>query len=163
MILMKEKTKTIIHDIFEVGIFIKFLDGCIQVIAGIILLFISPTLINETLGKLFTYELMEDPHDFIATHILSFSSGLSISTLIFMAIYLLLNGLIKIGLVISIWQKKLWAYTLGGVILYLFLVYEIYLYFRTYSPFLLFFIIVDAVIISLLRFDYLRLKKKTQK
>lgn len=48
------------------------------------------------------HELAQDPHDFIARHLLHSASQLSRSTTLFGAIYLLSHGLAKVVLVIAV-------------------------------------------------------------
>jgi uncharacterized membrane protein len=156
---MKTKIKDILHDVFEAGILVKFIDGVIQIIGAIFLFFIGPKMINTLLLKLFAEELVENPNNFIINHLLSFSAGISQGAQIIFAIYLFANGLVKVGLVLAIWKHKPWAYPLCGVVLSLFVLYEFYLFVHTLSFFLFSLMIIDIIILALLRFDYLRLKR----
>ena len=62
--------KTIVDKIFAVGIFIKAFDGLIEVVGGASLLFLTPSRLKEWAWLIFVPELKEDPHDFVATHVL---------------------------------------------------------------------------------------------
>jgi len=56
--------------VFEIGIIAKGLNGVAELIGGLLLLFVSPTRLQHLAGALTQGELSEDPHDFIATHLL---------------------------------------------------------------------------------------------
>jgi uncharacterized membrane protein len=71
-------------------------------------------------------ELSEDPHDFIATHLLHTAAGLTGSAVLFGAVYLLTHGLVKVVLVVALLFNKLWAYPAMIVVLLLFIGYQLY-------------------------------------
>src|SRR5216684_667209 len=50
----------------------------------------------------------EDPHDFLATHLLHAAGSLTGSSLQFGAAYLLLHGVVKIVLVSALLRDKIW-------------------------------------------------------
>jgi uncharacterized membrane protein len=51
---------------FKIGLALKGLDGVLEVIGGILLLFLSPHAIEHIVRTLTAHELREDPHDLIA-------------------------------------------------------------------------------------------------
>src|SRR5207249_11285680 len=81
---------------FEVGITLKGLDGVLEVVGGLLLLVVSPATINQLVRSLTQHELAQDPHDFIATHLLNATSGLTGSSVRFPALYLPSHALVKI-------------------------------------------------------------------
>jgi len=95
---------------FEVGITLKGLDGVLEVVGGLLLLVVSPATIDQLTRTVTQHELSEDPHDFIATHLLNAANGLTGSSVRFGAIYLLLHGVVKIVLVAALLRNQLWAY-----------------------------------------------------
>ena len=103
------REKAILHDLFKASILIKVVLGIVEAIVGIVFFFLTPALITKAITAFFAYELSEDPTDFIATHLMSLSQGLLLSGTLFIAFYLLVHGLIKIGLVAALWKQKLWA------------------------------------------------------
>src|SRR5213082_1627973 len=86
----------------EVGITLKGLDGVLEVVGGALLLAVSPATINQLVRSLTQHELSQDPHDFIATHLLNAASGLTKSAVLFGSLYLLSHGAIKIVLVAAL-------------------------------------------------------------
>jgi uncharacterized membrane protein len=112
--------------LFEIGIIAKGLNGLVEVIGGLLLLFVSPASVHSLAFRLTQEELSEDPHDFIATHLLHSAYGVTGGAVLFGALYLLSHGAIKIFLVVSLLRNKLWAYPLTIVVLSAFVVYQLY-------------------------------------
>ena len=44
---MKEKAAKLIHEVFDTGIFLKGLNGVLEIIGGVMLIFIHPKTINN--------------------------------------------------------------------------------------------------------------------
>ena len=63
--------------VFEIGIIAKGLNGAVELLGGLLLLFVSPAWIHQLAISVTRVELSEDPHDFIATHLLHTTSGLT--------------------------------------------------------------------------------------
>lgn len=117
---------------FLVGIILKGLDGLLEVLGGLLLLLVSPATIADVARALTQHELSEDPHDFLATHLLHATGTLTGSALTFGAVYLLTHGLVKIVLVAALLRNQLWAYPALIVFLIVFIVYQLYR--MTYAP-----------------------------
>ncbi len=156
--MLKNKKEKILHDVFVIGITIKGIDGLLELIGGVILVFIKSDSISKMIQTLFQHEIAQDPTDFIANYFIQSAQNLSLNTISFAAIYLIIHGSIKIGLFAGLWYKKLWAYPLAGIIMSLFVTYQLMRFFNTHSLFLLFLTIIDILVIVLLRFEYKRLK-----
>lgn len=150
--------KEFLHDIFLIGIFIKGIDGILELIAGIILLITKSNFISNFVQRIFQHELFEDPKDLIANYFVQTSTNISVSLLLFVAIYLIIHGIIKIGIFLGLWYKQAWAYPIAAIVLSLFVIYQSIRLFSNHSIILLFLILVDISIIILLRFEYKRVK-----
>jgi uncharacterized membrane protein len=111
---------------FEVTVAIKGLDGILEVLGGLALLFVSPRSINHIVRALTAHELAQDPSDFFARHLLHSASQLSPSTTLYGAIYLLAHGVAKVVLVTLVLRNKLWAYPWMMALLLAFIVYQLY-------------------------------------
>jgi uncharacterized membrane protein len=111
---------------FKIGLVLKGLDGILEVIGGIVLLFLSPQAIQHLARTLTAHELSQDPHDLIALHILHTTAHLTTSTTLFGAIYLLSHGSAKIVLVVLVLRDKLWAYPWLIGLLLAFIAYQLY-------------------------------------
>lgn len=123
---MAAERKTLLDRSFEVGIILKGLDGVLEAIGGLLLVFLSPATINRIAVSLTQQELSQDPHDFIANHVLKTAHGLTGSSLAFGAAFLLSHGVVKIALVAALLKNQLWAYPWMLVFLVAFIVYQAY-------------------------------------
>ncbi|WP_285116474.1 DUF2127 domain-containing protein [Leifsonia sp. fls2-241-R2A-40a] len=107
---MSTKSHSLLDRTFFVSLVLKGLDGVLELLAGVALLFISPDKIAAVTRALTLHELHEDPHDPIANALVRYTSSLSVSATLFGAIYLLAHGVVKVILVLAVLRGKLWAY-----------------------------------------------------
>ncbi len=126
------KRKDLLDQTFVVGIVLKGLDGVLEVVGGLLLFIVTPATIDRVTRALTQHELSEDPHDFIATHLLHAATDLSGSSLQFGAAYLLSHGAIKIVLVAALLRNKRWAYPWMIAFLLAFIAYQAYR--MTFAP-----------------------------
>lgn len=157
---MSNPKKYILHILFLIGIIIKCINGILELIGGFVLIFTKSNFIANIVQAIFQHELVQDPTDFIANYFIQASQHLSVSVLLFLAVYLIIHGIVKIGLFLGLWYEKLWAYPLAAVVLSLLIIYQSIRIFAYHSLVLLFLTLLDVVILVLLRFEYRRLKIK---
>ena len=139
------------------------LKGCLAVaetVGGFLFLLLSKNFITNFVSGITADELSEDANDYIAQHLLSAANQLSLSSQHFLALYLLLHGLLKIALVIGLLKNKLWAYPASLIIFSLFVAYQIYRYSFTHAVGLLLLTLLDIIIIALVWHEYNYLKRK---
>ena len=117
---------------FRITITLKGLDGLLEVIGGMVLLFVSPHSINQLVKWATAHELAQDPNDFVSRHLLHSASQLSPSTTLYGALYLLIHGASKVVLVVFVLRNKLWAYPWMIGLLLVFIAYQLYR--MTYKP-----------------------------
>jgi uncharacterized membrane protein len=117
---------TALDTTFKVGLFLKAADGVLEIVAGTLLLFLSPSTLDRIAHGLTAHELSEDPHDRLAHYILHTTGHLSSGTTLFGAIYLLSHGISKVVLVVLVLREKLWAYPWLIVLLGAFIAYQLY-------------------------------------
>jgi uncharacterized membrane protein len=153
------KKDKIWHNIFIIGIAIKGIDGVLELIGGILLLFVKSDLLANIVRELFRHELAQDPTDLIANYLIHESQYITPNFLSFASLYLIIHGFIKISIAAGLWAKKLWAYNLAGFALALFVLYQTARFINTLSVVLLFLTLIDAIILILLRLEYNRAKK----
>lgn len=148
-----------IHQIFAVSVALKGLHALIEVIGGVALYLTSTETIIGWINHLSQGELTEDPHDWIASHVVRFGQGFSVGEHHFYAFYLLSHGLIKGVLVLGLLREKLWAYPASIAIFSLFILYQLYRYSFTHDPGLIFLSIFDAFVIVLAIHEYRLLRR----
>jgi uncharacterized membrane protein len=147
--------------LFKVAIAIKGLDGLGQLVLGIVLIFIPPTLITGLANEVVTRDLLGDPGGTLSTHLQTaahdFADG---SSRTFAIGYLLLHAVIKLGLVAALLRKVLPLYPVAAVVLAAFVVYEIVRAVHTHSIALPIFAAIDVVIIVLVIREYVQLRRE---
>jgi uncharacterized membrane protein len=157
---MENNQKSLVHKTFEVGILLKGINGVLETIGGILLLFIHPQTINHMVATITENELSQDPHDLIANFLVKSAHDLSVGGQIFGALFLLSHGIIKLFLIIALYKRKLWAYPLAMIIFGLFIVYQMYRYFLSPSYWMIILSILDVFIIVLTYLEYKNLKSR---
>jgi len=142
--------------IFEIGIIAKGLNGVAEVVGGLLLLFVTPMRIRHLAGAVTQGELSEDPHDFVATHLLHTANGLTGAAVLFGAMYLLTHGLVKVVLVVALLLNKLWAYPWMIGVLLLFIAYQLYRIALQPTAGLVALTVFDGLIVALTWREYAR-------
>lgn len=143
-----------IRQIFEASILLKGAHALIECVGGLLLLVVSTQAIARLVGRLTQEELIEDPHDLIATRLLGWAQHFSVGTKMFYAVYLLAHGAVKLFLVIGLLRGKLWAYPASLIVLGLFIAYQLYRYAYTGSIGLIVLTVFDAFVMLLIWHEY---------
>lgn len=143
-----------IHQVFELSLFLKGAHALIECLGGVALALVSTDTIVSLVGALTQEELLEDPKDFLASHLLQFATQFSVSSQHFYAFYLLSHGLVKIALVVGLLRNRLWAYPASLVVMSLFIVYQLYRYSYTHSAALIVLSVFDVIVIGLIWHEY---------
>lgn len=141
--------KTLLDKTYELGLLIKGVDGTLELIGGMLLVLVPPTAISGLARFLTQREITEDPHDFVANHILAYGDALAHGQHLFASLFLLTHGAVKVALVIALLRQKLWAYPWALGVLALFLVYQAYLLITQPSVWMVLLTILDIVVIAL--------------
>lgn len=157
-----KKRERLVHIFFLIGIIAKGIDGILEIIGGVVVIFINPILLNKVVRFLFAHELSEDPRDKLANYILKAAQDFSLSAQIYSSIYLISHGVIKVFLIMALLKRKLWAYPLAIAVFSLFIIYQIYRYALTHSILLIFLSILDVFVIVFTWLEYGAVKKIAQ-
>jgi uncharacterized membrane protein len=143
-----------IHQLFEISVLLKGAHALIECIGGVALAFVSTSAITSLVNSLTQDELIEDPKDFVGTHLLSMAQNFTVSTQHFYAFYLLSHGVIKVFLVIGLLRGKLWAYPVSLVVLGLFIAYQLYRFSYTHGFGLIVLTVFDLFVMGLIWHEY---------
>src|SRR5690348_8650723 len=95
-----------IHQIFIVSVLLKGTHALIEIVSGAALALVTTGAIANFAEMVTRSELIRDPDDFIANHILAWAHGFSMETKNFYAFYLLSHGIVKMLLVIGLIKGK---------------------------------------------------------
>ena len=153
-----QETRSRLDSVFRVSVLLKGLDGALEIIGGIVLLFVAPHSIYEVTRWAVAHDLAGSPLDFVARHLLHSACELSSSTTLFGAVYLLVHGGAKVVLVVLVLREKLWAYPWMIGLLLAFIVYQIYRFTYRPGPGLVILTLFDAFVAWLTWREY-RLKR----
>lgn len=145
--------------LFLVSVWLKGLDGLLELIGGTALFSVSPAFILNVVRVITQDEIAEDPRDVVANVLRDAAARLSFATEHFMAIYLLVHGVVKLALVWALLARVLFAYPLSIVIFAGFIVYQLYRYTFTHGIGLLALSALDFVVIGLIWLEYRALRR----
>lgn len=143
-----------IHDIFAVSVLLKGAHAVIEIAGGVALYMFSTQAIVALLNRFAESELIEDPNDFVAGHLMKFAQGFSVEAHHFYAFYLFSHGVVKIVLVAGLLREKLWAYPASFAVFTAFIVYQLYRFSYTHEVSLIALSILDAIVIALAWHEY---------
>lgn len=146
--------------LFLVSVWLKGLDGLLELIGGIALFSVSPAFILHIVRLLTQDEIAEDPRDLIANALRHAAGHLTFATEHFMAMYLLIHGVVKFALVWALLARVLIAYPLSIVIFAGFMIYQLYRYSFTHGIGLLALSAFDIVVIGLVWVEYRALRRR---
>jgi uncharacterized membrane protein len=155
---MKKISEINIRFAFKVSLILKGIYSLIEIILGTLVFFLSKAFLISTLSFFFQGELIEDSKDFFANYLMTAAHNISINGKYFLAFYLISHGIIKLLLVAGLLKEKLWAYPSSIIVFSLFIFYQLYRYFHTFSIGLLLLTILDIIIILLTIHEYRYIK-----
>lgn len=153
---MKIHWEALSHRAFQVSIVLKGLDGLLELAGGLALLLMSQPTIRAIVGWLTREELVEDPDDFFANHLVHMAQYLSLGTKHFAGIYLVAHGIVKMGLVGGLLRGLRWSYPAALVFLTVFIGYQIDRLVRLPSLVLFALTAIDVVVIGLIWHEWQR-------
>lgn len=156
---MKLNARVVIHESFQISIFLKGMFALAEIVGAGLVFFFKPDRLVTLIYKVTAKEYYFDPHDWISNQLIDFAQSYSVHAQMFGFLYLLSHGIIKIFLVVNLWRRKLWAYPLALVVFILFIVYQIYRYSFTHSTTLIWLSGLDLVVIVLTLLEYNQIKK----
>jgi uncharacterized membrane protein len=150
---IKQTSEREIYRLFEIGLVLKGIDGAVEIVLGILLLF---TNVTDIVQAFVANELIEDPDDFFARHAQHLMNVTPHAQFIG-ALYLLSHGLAKAFLSAGILRGKVWAYPAGAAFFSIFALYEIIRAVGTHSLLLFAAFCFDALVIALIVHEYRRI------
>lgn len=95
-------------------------------------------------------ELAEDPHDPFALWVLHLVQATPVHDSAFFTVYLILHGILNLGLVLALLARFSWAFPASIAALFLFIVYQMYKYALDGSPTMLLLTAIDIAVIWLI-------------
>lgn len=150
--------RRIVHRFFELGILIKGIDGGVELVAGLLLVFLSPNAINRAIFFLVQGELREDPTDIFA-NLLVHTTRSAIAAKVAASGFLIVHGVVKLGLVGGLATNRLWAYPAAIIVFAGLTCFQLYQLTQQYSLFLAVVTVLDVIVVLLVvvEFRYMRI------
>jgi len=161
--LKKRSLKEIFHIGFDIGLILKGLFACGEILSGAAMTFLTPDKMNQLIHWITAGELKENPNDWLMNYLITFGRQFTLNAQQFASFYLLSHGIIKLAVILLLWRKKLWAYPLSIVVFLGFIVYQMYHFIGSHSILLLLLTALDIVMIFLTIAEYRNLSSKDTK
>lgn len=146
--------KTLFDKIFEYSIILKGIDGLLELLAAVFLIFIKPEQIQGFVGFVTHKEILENPHDFLANFLIHSAADIHAATVSYAIIYLLIHAAIKLIAVVGILRKQLWAYPFSLITLGALVIYQVYSMVDSFSIGMLLLTVFDVYILWMIWREY---------
>jgi len=153
-------SQPLLDRLFRIGITIKGLDGLVEVIGGVLLLFLPMGTLHGW-ASISTYHLLQDNHAFIAHTLMKLDQQVTAGVALFAALYLLGHGFIKIALAAALLRRHYRVYPWAIGFLLLFIFYQSYRIGYDHSTALAILTGLDAIITWLVYLEWRRHTPKT--
>ena len=144
--------------IFELGVFIKGLNGTWETIAGLFVLIIGKARFGSMFSFLMRGELIENPHDSLINTVVQALQNFG-GAKTFIGLYFLIHGVTNIFLSIQLYRDRLWAYLVTIGVMIIFITYQIHRISLYHSRFLMAVTVYDILFIILTWHEYQYQKK----
>ncbi|MBU6321315.1 MAG: DUF2127 domain-containing protein [Patescibacteria group bacterium] len=133
---------------FEVSLLLKGANAVLELVGGALALFVSPVFVQNVTAYFTNEELGQDPHDFVAVHLVRWADAYAVGAhQEFIAAYLLVHGVVKMALVVALLAGAVWAFPVAIAIFGLFALYQCYLLLAHYTLGMLVLTVFDLVVI----------------
>ncbi|MBI3572009.1 DUF2127 domain-containing protein [Candidatus Kaiserbacteria bacterium] len=140
--------------LFGFGLVLKAIEGALEIVGAFIVLIVPSMFVVRVIEFVTAGELAADPNDFVAIHLRSLAHSFAVHSHYFIALYLVLHGVVKLALVLGVAAGKRLAYPLFILALGVFGSYEAYRGIVTGNLLLDFFAVLDTVMILLTAYEY---------
>lgn len=149
--ILNEKTT---HALFQLSLLCKAVFAVAEILAGIGAFFVTQQFVFTLVDRVTSVELFQHQHDAIANYLYASAQHFSLSTRNFTAVYLLSHGVVKLWLIVGLLREKHWYYPLAIAVFGLFVVYQLYRFNLSHSPWLIVITVIDVLVIALTWHEY---------
>jgi uncharacterized membrane protein len=130
-------------------------DGALETIGGVMLLVVPTSAVHNLINQIATADLVAD-HYAITRSLHALDHSLTAGSIAFVAAYLLVHGLVKLGLVAALFSRRYVLYPYAIVILVGFTIFQIYQLITSYSLGIVGLTVLDVVVVWLTVLEYQR-------
>ncbi len=149
-----KENKSFIDKAFHTSLVLKGVDGVLELIGGVLLLFVKPATIGTVIGFLTRQELAEDPKDVLAHLLLHVAHNLSVSSELIASVYLLAHGVLKVVLVVGLFKERRGFYLPALILLGLFVTIELVRLIESFSIGIFVLMLFDLFVISMVWLEF---------
>ncbi|GAA0510854.1 DUF2127 domain-containing protein [Saccharopolyspora thermophila] len=154
---------TVTDRLFRVAVWLKGLDGAVQLVGGVLLLVVAPAEVSRLAHAVVTRDLLGPPTGALAGHFeVAVRHFAEDGSRAFVITYLLLHGVIKLVLVVALLRRVRPMYPVAAAALGLFVLFEVLRAVQTRSPLLAGLALLDVVIIVLVVKEYRELRQAVE-
>ncbi|MBP9822108.1 MAG: DUF2127 domain-containing protein [Candidatus Pacebacteria bacterium] len=150
---IKSKLEHYLRNIFEVGIFLKGINGIWETAVGASILFVGSPRLISFIDLFDRMELFQHSHYGMLGIGMGLLQGVG-GAKTFIALYFLIHGLVNIFLSIQLYRNRLWAYLVTMGAMSILVVYQMHRIFLYHSKLLTVVTLVDALFIILTWHEY---------
>ena len=143
-----------LRTLFRVSLFFKGALSILEILGGLIALFVTRSQVLRVVVAITQEELTEDPHDFIANRVVAAAHAMSLGAQHFAAFYLLSHGIVKTFLVVGLLREKLRYYPVAIAVFVAFIGYQLFRLHLTDSAWLLMLTLIDLIVVWLTWHEY---------
>ena len=144
------KPHGLFHNIFDVVVVLKGLNGFVEIACGATLLSVKAGTVMELVQWLTQSELLQDPHDLLANALEHWAMNFGHDAQVLAGLYLLVHGIVKFTLAILLFKERPWVFPLALVLfttLVAFLLHQLWIH---WSWALAVFIVFDVFTIGVI-------------
>lgn len=159
---MKIFNQKLIDKLFEIGIMVKMLFGFFELLAGVLFSFSKEIINDNFIINMAQQEIAQDisDKDIIADFLVKTANSVYQDSAVFAIAYLLFHGAVNIFLAVSLANEKAKTYPAIIGFLLIFISYQTYKYFHSFSPSLLFLTGFDIIFVWIIWLEYKKRLKK---
>lgn len=153
------KPHGLFHDLFDIVIVLKALNGFAEIAIGMTLLLLKVGAILEWVQWLTQSELLQDPHDLLATFLEHWAMNFRHDAQIFSGVYLVAHGVVKLTIAILLFKERPWVFPLGLILFTALVAFSLHHLSIHWSWALAGFILFDLFTIVIIAKEWRALKK----
>jgi uncharacterized membrane protein len=141
--------RSLAHRAYLAAIAIKGLDGAIELVLGAVVAVVGTQRLYAFLIAVTAPEIAGNPDNRAALFVRHGATGLMHSSNLFVIVYLLAHGVIKLGIAINLLRGKSWIYPIAVALLIGFIAFMSYRLTTHWSDWLLGFALFDVLTVAL--------------
>jgi uncharacterized membrane protein len=150
-----------VYFLFKGSVLLKGAISLFEIVAGLVMLLIPVRYIPLIAEFITKNEITEDPQSFLANHIVGSAHAIAAIGTLYIGLYLISRGAIKLGLIVALLKNKLWAYPWSLAVLSFFVIYQLYEITKTHSLALIGVTLFDFIVMYFIWEEYTIVKKKS--